>query len=52
MPKPLRALVVEDNEDDAEFLLISLRNSGYDVSSSALKPKPSCSRRSRSRSGI
>jgi signal transduction histidine kinase len=34
---PLRALILEDFEDDAELLLLSLRNSGYDVSSKRLQ---------------
>lgn len=29
--KPLRALIVEDNQDDAWFLIRELRKSGYDV---------------------
>lgn len=33
MPNHLRVLIVEDNEDDAEFLIIALRNNGYEVSS-------------------
>jgi len=29
--KPLRVLIVEDSEDDADLLLVSLRRGGYDV---------------------
>src|SRR5687768_4112129 len=32
MGKPLRALLVEDSEDDAELLIRELRKGGYDVS--------------------
>jgi len=31
--KPLSVLLVEDNEDDAELILLTLRRSGYDVAS-------------------
>src|SRR3954451_21420592 len=31
--KPLRLLLVEDSEDDAELVLLELRRGGYDVTS-------------------
>ena len=33
MPKPLNVLILEDNEADAEMLLINLRKAGYKLSS-------------------
>ena len=31
MGKPLRVLIIEDSEDDAQLLLRELRRSGYDA---------------------
>lgn len=32
MPRPLRLLIVDDSQDDAELLLLALRGGGYDIS--------------------
>ncbi len=37
MEKPLRLLLIEDNEDDAHFILRMLENNGYDVDCNMVK---------------